>query len=71
MLLEQSCPPLLLKHNYDIMDRKLLMVKMAVQEWQHWLEGTKHPFVMLTDHKNPECLRSAKNPCQACWFLFF
>ncbi|KAK3549140.1 hypothetical protein QTP70_033344, partial [Hemibagrus guttatus] len=39
----------------------------------HWLEGAKHPFLVLTDHKNLEYLRAAKrlNPQQARWALFF
>ncbi|KAK3510954.1 hypothetical protein QTP70_027807, partial [Hemibagrus guttatus] len=52
--------------NYDIGNREL-------EEWRHWLEGAKHPFVVLTDHKNLEYLRAAKrlNPRQARWALFF
>ncbi|KAK3565245.1 hypothetical protein QTP86_001581 [Hemibagrus guttatus] len=59
--------------NYDIGNRELLAVKLALEEWRHWLEGAKHPFTVLTDHKNLEYLRAAKrlNPRQACWALFF
>ncbi|XP_048059303.1 uncharacterized protein LOC125275953 [Megalobrama amblycephala] len=59
--------------NYDIGDRELLAVKVALEEWRHWLEGAKHSFLVLTDHKNLEYLRAAKrlNPCQACWAMFF
>ncbi len=48
-------------------------MKLAMEEWRHWLEGTTHPFIVLTDHKNLEYLRSAKrlNPRQARWALFF
>uniref|UniRef100_A0A673JPB4 Zgc:101569 n=1 Tax=Sinocyclocheilus rhinocerous TaxID=307959 RepID=A0A673JPB4_9TELE len=44
-----------------------------MEEWRHWLEGLKHPFVVLTDHKNLEYLQSAKrlNPRQTRWALFF
>ncbi|KAK3530962.1 hypothetical protein QTP70_007263 [Hemibagrus guttatus] len=33
----------------------------------------RHPFLVLTDHRNLDCLRGAKrlNPCQARWALFF
>ncbi|KAK3536778.1 hypothetical protein QTP86_025088, partial [Hemibagrus guttatus] len=43
------------------------------KEWRHWLEGAKHPFTVLTDHKNLEYLRAAKrlNPRQARWAFFF
>lgn len=26
-------------HNYDIGSRELLAVKVALEEWHHWLEG--------------------------------
>ncbi|KAK3535291.1 hypothetical protein QTP70_007437 [Hemibagrus guttatus] len=59
--------------NYDIGNRELLAIKLALEEWRHWLEGAKHPFVILTDHKNLEYLRAVKrlNPRQARWALFF
>ncbi len=46
---------------------------MALEEWRHWLEGAEQPFLIWTDHKNLEYLRSAKrlNPRQARWALFF
>lgn len=33
-------------------NRKLLAVKLALEEWRHWLEGPKQPFIVWTDHKN-------------------
>ncbi|KAI2652199.1 Transposon Tf2-9 polyprotein [Labeo rohita] len=59
--------------NYDVGNRELLAIKLALEEWRHWLEGSLHPFVILTDHKNLEYLRSAKvlNHRQARWALFF
>lgn len=59
--------------NYDIGNRELLAVKLALEEWRHWLEGARHPFVVLTDHKNLQYLKEAKrlNPRQARWALFF
>lgn len=46
---------------------------MALDEWHHWLEGTSEPFLVWTDHKNLEYVRSAKrlNSRQARWALFF
>ncbi|KAF7640746.1 hypothetical protein LDENG_00017690, partial [Lucifuga dentata] len=38
--------------NYDVGNRELLMVKLALEEWRHWLEGAEHPFLVWTDHKN-------------------
>ncbi len=61
------------ERNYDVGNRELLAMKLALEEWRHWLEGTTHPFIVLTDHKKLEYLRSAKrlNPRQARWALFF
>lgn len=62
--------------NYDIRKRELLMVKLALNEWHHWLEGTKLPFLAFlvwNDHKNLEYIISAKrlNSCHAQGALFF
>lgn len=61
------------ERNYDVGDRELLAIKLALEEWRHWLEGAKDPFIVWTDHKNLEYLKSAKrlNPRQARWALFF
>ncbi|KAK3508688.1 hypothetical protein QTP70_004202 [Hemibagrus guttatus] len=61
------------ERNYDIGNRELLAIKVALEEWRHWLEGARHSFLVLTDHKNLEYLRAAKrlNPRQARWALFF
>ena len=61
------------ERNYDVGNRELLAVKMALEEWRHWLEGAEHPFIVWTDHKNLEYIRKAKrlNSRQARWGLFF
>ncbi|KAI4898249.1 hypothetical protein NFI96_030537 [Prochilodus magdalenae] len=61
------------ERNYGIGDKELLAIKLAFEEWRHWLEGARHPFMVLTDHKNLEYLRNAKrlNSRQARWSLFF
>ncbi len=61
------------ERNYDIGNRELLAVKLALEEWRHWLEGSGVPFVVWTDHKNLEYIQSAKhlNSRQARWALFF
>ncbi|KAK3505618.1 hypothetical protein QTP70_004911, partial [Hemibagrus guttatus] len=61
------------KANYDVGNRELLAIKAALEEWRHWLEGTRHPFQVLTDHQNLEYFRGARrmNPRQARWALFF
>ncbi|KAG1928442.1 retrotransposable element [Pimephales promelas] len=61
------------ERNYDIGNRELLAVKLALEEWRHWLEGSGVPFIVWTDHKNLEYIRTAKrlNSRQARWALFF
>ena len=61
------------ERNYDIGNRELLAVKVAMEEWRHYLEGALHPFLVWTDHRNLEYLRTAKRlgPRQARWALFF
>lgn len=46
---------------------------MALEEWRHWLEGAKVPFLVWTDHKNLEYIRTTKrlSSRQARWSLFF
>ncbi|KAI2644394.1 Transposon Tf2-11 polyprotein [Labeo rohita] len=39
------------EQNYDVGNRDLLAIKLSLEEWRHWLEGSKHPFT-ITDHKN-------------------
>lgn len=61
------------EQNYDVGDRELLAMKEAFAEWRHWLEGSSQPFLVLTDHKNLEYIKTAKrlNARQAWWSLFF
>ena len=61
------------ERNYDVGNRELLTIKLALEQWHHWLEGLHHPFLVLTDHRNLEYIRGAKslNYRQARWALFF
>ncbi len=49
----------LTERNYDIGNRELLAVRLALEEWHHWLEGSGFPFIIWTDHKNLEYIRTA------------
>ncbi len=62
------CRPL---NNYDIYNRELLAVKLPLEEWHHWLEGSGLPFSVWTDHKNLEYIRSAKRLNSRQLVLFF
>ncbi|KAK3548864.1 hypothetical protein QTP70_021272 [Hemibagrus guttatus] len=57
------------ERNYDMGNRELLFIKVTLEEWRHWLEGARHAFLVLTDHRNLEftSLWEVKrlNPCQA------
>lgn len=59
--------------NYDVGNRELLVIKLALEELRHWLEGTETPFVIWIDHKNLTYLQNAKRlkPQQSRWSLFF
>lgn len=30
----------------NVGDRKLLAIKLAFEEWRHWLEGSEHPMLI-------------------------
>lgn len=61
------------ERNYEIGDRELLAVKLALEEWRLLLEGAEHHFIVWTGHKNLKYIWSAKrlNSRQARWALFF
>lgn len=41
------------ERDYDVGDRELLAVKLALEEWGDLLEGAKEAFLILTDHRKP------------------
>lgn len=61
------------EQNYDVGNHELLAIRLALEEWRHWLEGAEQPFIIWTDHKNLSYIQSAKwlNSRQARWLLFF
>ena len=50
------------ERNYAVGDWELLALKMALEEWRHLLEGATVPFIMWTDHRNLEYLRTYVPP---------
>jgi hypothetical protein len=40
------------KKNYDIGDKEALAIVKPLQHWRHWLEGTRLPIKIITNHKN-------------------
>ena len=60
------------KWNYDIYDRELLAVILALDEWWQYLWGTTHPVTIITNHRNLSYIKDPRKLShqQACWFLF-
>ncbi|KAL0195021.1 hypothetical protein M9458_008593, partial [Cirrhinus mrigala] len=60
------------EQNYDVGNQELLAIKLALEEWRHWLKGAAHQFTIVTDHKNLQYLQKARrlNPRQARWAPF-
>lgn len=54
-----SCRLSSAEHKYDVGDRKLLAIKLALEEWRHLLEGVEHSFTIFIDHKNLTYLKTA------------
>ena len=40
------------EQNYIIYDKELLAIIRALEEWQHYIQGSTHTTVVLSDHKN-------------------
>jgi hypothetical protein len=62
----------LVERNYEIHDTKMLAIILGLEEWRHYLEGTRHPIEIWTDHKNLEYFQVAQklNHQQAHWSLY-
>ena len=60
------------EQNYEIYDRELLGVICALEEWQHYIQGSGHTTIIHTDHQNPTYFKSAQklNRRQAHWVLY-
>ena len=50
----------LVERNYEIHNKEMLAIVQALEEWRHFLEGTKHQFEIWMDHKNLEYFMMAK-----------
>ena len=60
------------ERNYKIYDRELLAMICALEEWQHYIQGSGHTTNVLSDHQNLTIYKEARklNRRQARWFLF-
>lgn len=59
------------ERNYDIGNNKLLAVTLVLEDWRHWLGGTKQLFLVWTDQKNLEYVRKAKRLNSKCLVVLF
>ena len=55
--------------NYDVHDKELLVIVNAFEEWQAYLEGSRQPIVVYSDHKNLSYFTTTKklNRQQVRW----
>ena len=60
------------QRNYKIYNRELMGIVRALETWQHYLQGSPFPTVILSDHKNLTYFQTAQklNRRQARWNLF-
>ena len=55
--------------NYDVHNKELLAIVNAFEEWRAYLEGSRHPIVVYSDHKNLSYFTTTKklNRQQVRW----
>ena len=60
------------ERNCEIYDRELLAIIQALEEWRHYIQGSPHTTLVLSDHKNLTYYREAQklNRRQAWWSLY-
>ena len=60
------------ERNYEIHNKKMLVVIQCLEDWRYYLEGTKKEFEIWTDHKNLQYFMSSQklNCRQARWALY-
>ena len=60
------------ERNYEIHDKEMLVVIQCLEDWRHYMEGTKKEFEIWTDHKNLQYFMSSQklNHRQASWALY-
>jgi hypothetical protein len=58
--------------NYEIHDKELLAIVLALEHFRHYLEGHTNPIEIWTDHCNLVyfCQKQKLSRCQACWALY-
>ena len=60
------------ERNYEIYDQELLAIIRALEEWRHYIQGSPHTMMVLSDHKNLTYYRDAqKLNCRQAWRSLF
>ncbi len=65
-----SCSMSPAERNYVVGDQEMLTIVMSYCHWRHYLEGTRYPVEVLTDHHNLQKLMTTKSLTgwQAHWW---
>jgi hypothetical protein len=50
----------LAKRNYTVGDQEMLAIVMLCQYWRQYLEGSRHPVVVLMNHYNLQQFMTTK-----------
>ena len=60
------------ERNYKIYDRELLAIIRALEKWRHYIQGSPHTTIILSDHKNLTYYWEAQKLTwqQAYWSLY-
>jgi hypothetical protein len=60
------------KQNYKIHNKEILMIICGLENWQHFLEGMHHKVEIWIDHKNLKYFHTDKklNCRQVRWLLY-
>jgi hypothetical protein len=58
------------ERNYMVGDQQMLAIIISCRHWRHYLKGTCHHAMVLTDHHNLQKFMSTKTltPRQAQWW---
>ena len=48
------------ERNHEIYDQELLAIIQALEEWCHYIQGSAHTAIILSNHKNLMYYREAK-----------
>jgi hypothetical protein len=59
------------ERNYEIYDKEMLAIMLALEEWRQMLLGARQEFEILMDHQNLQYFKKPQklNRCQARWII--